>query len=95
MAWGEAYARADWSWTDDYHTSFSADPRLVQNNHSDVAMRFGTRVGAAYEFVVWVDNLLDDTVTSIDSLLNLFNDQSYQSFMTQPRRYGATMRVRF
>ncbi len=29
--WGDVYGRIDWSWTDNYNTSFSADPRLIQN----------------------------------------------------------------
>jgi len=30
VSWGDMYFRTDWSWTGDYNTSFSADPRLVQ-----------------------------------------------------------------
>jgi iron complex outermembrane receptor protein len=91
----ELYARLDWSWTDRYNTSFSADPRLVQNDYSDVALRIGGRIGSRYEVVLWAENLLDEDVTVIDAVLNLFNDASYHSFMAQPRRYGATVRVRF
>lgn len=95
VSWGELYARIDWSWTDEYNTSFSADPRLVQNDYSDVGLRIGTHIGQNYEIVLWADNLLDENVTVIDAVLSLFNDASYQSFMTEPRRYGATVRVRF
>jgi Outer membrane receptor proteins, mostly Fe transport len=95
VSWAELYARIDWSWTDQYNTSFSADPRLVQNDYSDVALRIGGRIGSRYEIVLWGENLLDEDVTVIDAVLNLFNDASYHSFMAQPRRYGATVRVRF
>jgi iron complex outermembrane receptor protein len=95
MNWGELYARIDWSWTDEYNTSFSADPRLVQNDHSDVGLRIGARIGQDYEIVLWAENLLDEDVTVADAVLSLFNDASYQSFMEEPRRYGATLRVRF
>lgn len=94
-SWGELYARVDWSWTDRYNTSFSADPRLVQDAYSDIALRLGTRVGSGYELVLWGKNLLDEDVTTMDAVLNLFNDASYQSFMTQARSYGLTLRVSF
>jgi outer membrane receptor protein involved in Fe transport len=93
--WGETYVRIDWTWTDDYRTSFSADPRLVQNNYSDLAVRVGTQVADTCEVVLWVDNLLGESIASIDSLLNLFSDRSYQSYMAEPRRFGATVRMHF
>lgn len=95
VAWGDVYSRIDWSWSDEYNTSFSADPRLVQNDFSDVAVRIGTHLGNKCEIVFWVDNLLGEEVTDIDAVLNLFNDSSYQSFMAEPRRYGATVRISF
>ncbi len=95
LSWGELYARLDWSWTDRYNTSFSADPRLVQDAYSDIALRLGMRLAPAYELVLWGQNLLDEDVTYIDAVLNLFNDSSYQSFMTEPRSYGVTLRVSF
>lgn len=95
LRWGEIYARVDWSWTDQYNTSFSADPRLVQDAYSDVALRLGMQLGSAYELVLWGRNLLDEDVTYIDAVLNLFNDASYQSFMAEPRSYGLTLRVTF
>lgn len=95
LSWGELYARVDWSWTDRYNTSFSADPRLVQDAYSDVALRLGMRLGQDYELVLWGENLLNEDVSSMDVLLNLFNDASYQSFLTEPRSYGLTLRVSF
>jgi iron complex outermembrane recepter protein len=95
VSWGELYARIDWSWVDRYNTTFSADPRLVQKEHSDVGLRIGARIGSRYEIALWGENLLDEDVTVADAVLSLFNDASYQSFMEQPRSYGATVRVRF
>ena len=43
--------------------------------------------------MLWVDNLLDETLTHSDAVLNLFNDASYQSFMSAPRTYGVTFRI--
>ena len=58
-------------------------------------MRLGARIGERYECVLWVDNLLDEnTNAQIDAALNLFNDASYQSFMSAPRTYGVTLRIR-
>ena len=42
VSWGDVYARADWSWSDDYNTSSSLDPRLVQDSYSWVNARVGT-----------------------------------------------------
>ena len=95
VSWGDVYARLDWSWTDRYNTSFSADPRLVQDAYSDVALRLGMHLGPRYELVLWGENLLDEQVTVLDAVLNLFNDSSYQSFMTDPRSYGLTLRASF
>jgi iron complex outermembrane receptor protein len=95
VSWGDVYARADWSWSDEYNTSFSADPRLVQDSFSWVNFRMGTRWDK-YELVAWVDNALDEDVSNTDSLLNLFNnDPSYQTFRQPPRSYGLTFRVDF
>lgn len=92
--WGQFFARLDWSWTDEYNTSFSADPRLVQPGYSDVSLRLGTRLGDSWEVVLWGENLLDEDVVHFDALLNLFNDASYQSYLGAPRTYGLTLRIR-
>lgn len=95
VSWGEAYARADWAWSDEYNTSFSADPRLVQDSYSWVNLRVGTRWDK-YEVVAWVDNATDEDVVNFDSQLNLFgNDPSYQTFRQPPRSYGLTLRADF
>jgi len=95
LSWGSFYARADWSWSDEYNTSFSADPRLTQDSYSWLNLRAGTRFDC-YELVAWVDNALDEDVVTSDSLLNLFSsDPSYQTFRQPPRSYGLTARVNF
>jgi iron complex outermembrane receptor protein len=95
MSWGELSLRLNASWTDRYNTSFSADPRLVQDAHFDVGLRLSATLGGRYEFVLWGDNLLNENVAYIDSLLNLFDDASYQSYFAEPRSYGLTLRMRF
>ena len=95
MEWGGFSALVDWSWTDEYNTSFSADPRLTQSSYSIVSVRAGVQIGRACEVTVWGDNLLGETVSDFDSLLNLFNDASYQSYLAPPRSYGLTVRFHY
>lgn len=95
LRWGSLFARFDWSWTDDYNTSFSADPRMVQRSHHDIGGRIGTRFGEHYEIVAWGDNLLDEKVAYFDAVLNVFDDRSYQSYLAEPRTFGVTFRARF
>jgi outer membrane receptor protein involved in Fe transport len=95
VSWGDVYARADWSWSDEYNTSFSADPRLVQDAYSWLNVRLGTRWDG-YEVVAWVDNVTDEDVVNLDAQLNLLTaDPSYQTFMQAPRSYGVTARINF
>ncbi len=95
VQWGEVYARTDWSWSDNYNTSYSADPRLVQDSYSWLNLRLGTRWDR-YEAVVWMDNALDEDVVNADPQLNLFaRDPSYQSFRQAPRSFGLTLRADF
>lgn len=95
LSFGGFYARGDWSWTDKYNTSFSADPRLVQDAYSWVNLRTGIHWGN-YEVALWVNNLLDETVVNFDAVQNLYaGDGSYQSFLQAPRSYGVTFRAGF
>jgi outer membrane receptor protein involved in Fe transport len=93
VSWGALFARINVSWNDQYNTSYSADPRLIQKSSFDVGVRFGARIGERYECAIWADNLLDVKLTQIDTVLNFFNDASYQSFMSAPRTYGVTLRM--
>jgi iron complex outermembrane receptor protein len=89
-----ARLRLDWSWTDRYQTSFSGDPRLVQGAYHDVALRFGLALSPSVDLELAGENLLDETVVYFDSVLNFFNDASYQSFVALPRRISVTLKAR-
>ena len=46
--------------------------------------------------VVWVENLTDETVASVEAVLNIYaGDQSYQSYVQAPRSLGVTFRANF
>lgn len=93
VSWGDVYGRVDWSWTDEYNTSFSADPRLVQDAYSWINLRLGSRWDD-YEVVLWMDNATDETVVNFDAVLNIYSgDNSYQSYLQAPRSYGVTFRA--
>ncbi len=95
MSWGEVYARFDWSWTSEYNTSFSADPRLEQDAYSWVNLRAGTRWDA-YELVAWVDNATDEEVVNFDAVVNFYaGDGSTRSFLQAPRSSGLAFRVNY
>ncbi len=93
VSWGDVYGRVDWSWTDDYNTSFSGDPRLTQGSYNWVNLRTGTRWDN-FELVFWVENLTDATVVNLDAVLSLYaGDGSYQSYLQAPRSYGISFRA--
>ncbi|MGI9294105.1 MAG: TonB-dependent receptor [Pseudomonadales bacterium] len=95
VSWGDVYARLDWSWTDDYNTSFSADPNLTQDSYSWVNVRVGSRWDN-FELVAWADNLLDEEVAMIDAVANIYaGDNSFQSYLMPRRSYGLTLRVNY
>jgi iron complex outermembrane receptor protein len=89
----EASARLDWSWTGRYNTSFSADPRLVQPGYHGIGARISLRLNENVTIVLSGENLLDETITYFDSVLNFFNDASYQSYLAEPRRFALTLRA--
>jgi iron complex outermembrane recepter protein len=92
---GNLSARLDWSWTDRYNTSFSADPTLTRDAYSDISLRVGVPLRPSLDLVFWGDNLLNKTIPYYDVLLNLFNDASFQSYLAAPRRYGLSVRWHF
>jgi iron complex outermembrane receptor protein len=95
VSWGELFTRADWSWTDDYQTSFSADPRLIQPAYSWLNLRGGAR-WKDYEVVLWVENATNETVANLDAVVTLYaGDGSYQSLLQDARSYGLTFRVNY
>jgi iron complex outermembrane recepter protein len=91
----DLFGRVDWSWSDQYSTSFSGDPRLIQKPFHDVGVRLGVRTGGNYEVVLSVENLLNEKIVHLDPVLNFFNDASYQSFLDDARRYNITVRAQF
>ena len=96
VRWGSIFGRADWSWTDEYNTSFSSDPRLTQEAYSWINLRAGTRWADNYELVFWVENASNETVVNLDAVLTLFAiDGSYQSLLQAPRSYGVDFRFNF
>jgi len=96
VSWGDVYARADWAWSDEYNTNFSADTRLVQDSYDWLNFRLGTHVGENYEIVAWIDNALDEDVVNFDAQLALFGaDKSYQTFRQASRSWGVTLRAEF
>jgi outer membrane receptor protein involved in Fe transport len=97
VSFGSFYTRADWSWTSEYNTSFSADPRLKQPAYDWVNLRAGVRWDH-YEAVLWVDNATNVTVANLDPVVTLYaapTDGSYQSLLQDARSYGATFKVKF
>ena len=95
VSWGDVYARADWSWSDDYNTSFSADPLKVQSSYSWFSARIGTHWNNL-EFVVWGENLTDEAVSNVDATANIYTgDNSFASYVQPPRSYGLTVRANY
>jgi outer membrane receptor protein involved in Fe transport len=92
---GSLFTRVDWSWTSEYNTSFSADPRLTQDAYSWINLRSGVRWGD-YEIALWADNVTNETVANLDAVVTLYaGDGSYQSLLQAPRSYGVTFRARY
>lgn len=89
----ELFTRLDWSWTDEYSTSLSVDPRLAQKPFHLLGLRWGVRFGD-YEVALAGENLLNEKIVYVDSVMNFFNDASYQSFFADARRYTLTLRAR-
>jgi len=89
-----ASARLDWNWTDRYNTSFSADPRLVQDGYHDVALRVSLDVTDRVEVELAGENLLGNDVAQTEPVLNFFNDTSYQTYLAEPARLTLTVRMR-
>jgi len=95
VSFGQLFARVDADWTSRYNTSFSADPRLTQDPYTWLRARIGSEFGRM-QVILWGDNLLNQRVSDLDTLLNVFShDPSTQTFMQPPRSYGVTVRAKF
>lgn len=86
------YARADWTWSDEYFTNSNHDPRQIQGSFSLVDARFGVKLGT-WDISLWGENLLDETYVQTSAVSNLFaTDPAYQSFLGFGRSYGLGVR---
>ncbi len=93
VAWADLSARLDWSTTSEYNTTFSADPNLRQPAYDWINLRLAARWNQ-FEVIVWAENLTDETVASLEGVLNIYaGDHSYQSFLQAPRAVGVTFRA--
>ena len=93
-SFGSIYARADYSWSDDYFTNVNHDPRQVQDAFGVIDARFGLRAGA-WDLSVWGENLTDETYIDQSAVSNLFGlDPAYQTFIAPGMSYGVTARYR-
>jgi iron complex outermembrane receptor protein len=94
-SWGDLFARGDWSTTSEYNTTFSADPRLVQPSYDWINVRVGARWNR-FEVALWAENLTDETVASIEAVINIYaGDNSHQSYLQPPRSIGVSFRAGF
>jgi iron complex outermembrane recepter protein len=95
VSFGQLFAGVNADWTSRYNTSFSADPRLTQDPYTWLRARVGAEFGHM-QVILWGDNLLNERVADLDTLLNVFSrDPSTQTFMQPPRSYGVTVRAKF
>ena len=94
MASGSLYGRLDWSWSGDYQTSASLDPRHVQESHSLINARVGFRF-ERFDVSAWIRNAGDELVVMQEGPSNLFpRDPAYGRAFAMPRSYGLTLSAR-
>jgi outer membrane receptor protein involved in Fe transport len=91
---GSLYGRIDWSWSSDYHTNSTLDPRHIQDSHSLVNARIGFRVDR-WDISAWIRNAGDQLVVMREGPSNLFSrDPAYGRIFATPRSYGLTLSAR-
>lgn len=87
-------SQLDWSWTDKYNTSFSADPSLQQDAYHWINASTSIR-WQNFTVTAWVDNLLDRAVSNADGVMNIYTgDNSFQRFLKPPRSVGISLHWR-
>ena len=93
VSWGQAYARGDWTWSDEYFATSQLDPNIVQDSYSWLNLRVGTRWDN-FDLAAWVENATDEDVNNFSGSLNVLGsgDASYQTWRQPPRSYGLTLR---
>lgn len=90
---GSLFSRLDWTWTSDYHTNASLDPRHVQAARGIVNARVGYRQGR-WEITAWTRNAGDELIVMQEGPSNLFTgDPAYGRAFAMPRSYGVTIGV--
>ena len=91
---GSLYARLDWSYTSQYSTNSTLDPRHMQEAYSLVDLHAGYRFGR-FEIAGWVRNMGDELVVMREGPSNLFpRDPAYGRAFAMPRSYGLTLSAR-
>ena len=91
---GSLYARIDWSWSSDYRTNSTLDPRHVQKAHSLVNARIGYRFDR-FDVSAWIRNAGNELVVMREGPSNLFpRDPAYGRAFASPRAYGLTLSTR-
>lgn len=94
VPFGSIYARADFTWSDDYFTNVNHDPRQVQDAFGLVDARLGLRVGS-WDLSVWGENLTGETYVDQSAVSVLFgSDPAFQTFIAPGQSYGLTASYR-
>lgn len=92
---GKLYSRFDWSWSSDYLTNSTLDPRHVQPSHYLVNVSFGYRFDH-WDVSAWVQNAGNELVVMREGPSNLFpRDPAYGRAFAMPRTFGLTLSAYF
>ena len=68
----------------------------MQPAYDWINVRVGAPLGPVTKPSLWAENLTDETVASVEGVLNIYaGDQSYQSYLQAPRSLGVTFRATF
>ena len=103
LASGDLYARLDYRYMDKANYSSELDPRHEKSAYGVGNARLGWR-NASYDVSAWVKNINDETyyaqitpaniATSVDGAVGSA-EGSFQTFVGEPRTFGATVRYFF
>jgi outer membrane receptor protein involved in Fe transport len=67
----------------------------VQPSYDWINVRVGARWNR-FEVALWAENLTDETVASIEAVINIYaGDNSHQSYLQPPRSIGVSFRAGF
>lgn len=94
LASATLFGRVDWSWTSEYPSNSSLDPRHVQQAHALLDARIGFRF-ERIEIFAWINNAGDELVVVREGPSNLFpRDPAYGRALALPRAFGLTVTAR-